>query len=113
MAVHRRVRGELRVAGQAMKETYDKRMREAKYSTGDRVWLYNTRRKRGLSPKLQSPWEGPYTVVAALSTKAGNAPLSSTSTGRGATTAQGTTRGAEERLRRKSALAVTVRTTPR
>ncbi|MPC20958.1 hypothetical protein E2C01_013924 [Portunus trituberculatus] len=29
-----------------------------------RVWLHNPRRRRGLSPKLQSPWEGPYTVVA-------------------------------------------------
>ena len=65
--VHRRVRGEHSVAGQAMKGTYDRRMREAKYSVDDRVWLYNSRRKRELSPKLQSPWEGPYTGVAALS----------------------------------------------
>ncbi len=34
---------------------------------GDRMWLHNPRRKRGLSPKLQSSWEGPYTVLAALS----------------------------------------------
>ncbi|MPD04808.1 hypothetical protein E2C01_100517 [Portunus trituberculatus] len=26
--------------------------------------MYKPRRRRGLSPKLQSPWEGPYTVVA-------------------------------------------------
>ncbi|XP_042863013.1 uncharacterized protein LOC122255867 [Penaeus japonicus] len=40
--VHRRVRGKLKVAGQAMKETYDRRMREARYNVGDRVWLHNS-----------------------------------------------------------------------
>lgn len=65
--VHRRVRGKLKVAGQSMKEVYDRRKRDVRYSVGDRVWLHNPRRKRGLSPKLQSPWEGPYTVIAALS----------------------------------------------
>ncbi|XP_063599566.1 uncharacterized protein LOC134775886 [Penaeus indicus] len=65
--VHRRVRGKLKVAGHAMKGTYDRRTREVRYNIGDRVWLHNPRRKRGLSPKLQSPWEGPYTVLAALS----------------------------------------------
>ncbi|XP_063868206.1 uncharacterized protein LOC135104608 [Scylla paramamosain] len=48
--VHRRARGKLKVAGLAMKETYDRRMRN-----------------RELSPKLQSPWKGPYTVEAVLS----------------------------------------------
>lgn len=65
--VHHQVRGKLRVAGRAMKDNYDRRMREVKYAVGDRVWLHNPRRKRGLSPKLQSPWEGPYTVIAVLS----------------------------------------------
>lgn len=65
--VHHQVRGKLRVAGQAMKDNYDRRMRDVKYAVGDRVWLHNPRRKRGLSPKLQSPWEGPYTVIAVLS----------------------------------------------
>ena len=67
MEVHCHVEGKLRLAGQAMKETYDRRMREVKYSTDDRVWLYNFCRKQGLSPKLQNPLEGPYTVVVALS----------------------------------------------
>lgn len=65
--VHHQVRGKLRVAGQAMKDYYDRRMRDVKYAVGDRVWLHNPRRKKGLSPKLQSPWEGPYTVIAVLS----------------------------------------------
>ncbi|MPC78771.1 hypothetical protein E2C01_073268 [Portunus trituberculatus] len=61
---HREVRGKLRTANRAMKELYDRRMRDARYAEGDRVWLHNPRRRRGLLPKLQSPWEGPYTVVA-------------------------------------------------
>ena len=36
------------------------------YRVGQRVWLYNPRRKKGLSPKLQSPWDGPWEVVEAL-----------------------------------------------
>ena len=52
--IHSQVRDRLRIAGQAMKQYYDRRMREASYAAGDRVWLHNPRRKRGLSPKLQS-----------------------------------------------------------
>ena len=65
--VHRQVRGSLRIAGQAIKQHYDRRMREARYAVGDLVWLHNPRRKKGLSPKLQSPWEGPYSVVEVIS----------------------------------------------
>ena len=57
----------LRMAGEAMARGYLRRARDAKYSAGDRVWLHNPRRKRGLSPKLQSPWEGPYTVEQPMS----------------------------------------------
>ena len=28
----------------------------------DRVWLFNPKRRRGRSTKLQTNWEGPYTV---------------------------------------------------
>ncbi len=27
------------------------------------VWLYNPHRKKGLTPKVQKPWEGPYLVI--------------------------------------------------
>ncbi|GBM87176.1 hypothetical protein AVEN_78691-1 [Araneus ventricosus] len=33
---------------------------------GDQVWMYNPKRRRGLSPKLQQNWEGPYTIVKKL-----------------------------------------------
>lgn len=34
---------------------------------GDRVWLYNPHKKRNLTPKLQSYWEDPYTILQHLS----------------------------------------------
>ena len=56
--VHHHVRGELRVAGQAMKETYDRRMREAKYSAGDRVWLYIPARSGDFHPSCRALGRG-------------------------------------------------------
>ena len=56
----------LRVAGQAMALWYQQRSHDASYAVGDKVWLHNPRRKRGLAPKIQSPWEGPFTVLEAL-----------------------------------------------
>ena len=61
---HQEVRDKLRTASRTMKELYDRRMRDTRYAVGDKVWLHNPRRRRGLSPKLQSPWEGPYTILA-------------------------------------------------
>ena len=65
--VHHNVRGRLKVAGQAMKETDDRRMRDARYFAGKRVWLHKPRTERGLSPKLQSSMVSPYVLVAAQS----------------------------------------------
>ncbi|GFW78882.1 kinectin [Trichonephila clavipes] len=36
------------------------------FHEGDRVWLWNPKRRKGLSPKLQTNWEGPYTVLKRL-----------------------------------------------
>ena len=33
------------------------------YSVGDKVWYYRPARKKGICPKLQSFWEGHFTVV--------------------------------------------------
>ena len=30
---------------------------------GDAVWSYNPQRRKGLTPKLQRPWQGPYTII--------------------------------------------------
>lgn len=65
--VHRQVRSCLKVTGLAMKQRYDQHMRDTSYVEGDKVWLYNPQRKKGLSPKLQSPWQGPYTILEPIS----------------------------------------------
>ena len=36
------------------------------FQRGDPVWLHNRRRKKGRTPKLQRPWEGPYLVTSRL-----------------------------------------------
>ncbi|GBM55864.1 hypothetical protein AVEN_238047-1 [Araneus ventricosus] len=49
-----------------MKTRYDSRATDHHFKEGDLVWMYNPKRRRGLSPKLQQNWEGPYTVVKKL-----------------------------------------------
>ncbi|MPC57708.1 hypothetical protein E2C01_051695 [Portunus trituberculatus] len=56
-ATRRQVSRNLRLAGQAMTRWYQLRARDAQYAVGDRVWLYNPRKKRVLTLKLQSYWE--------------------------------------------------------
>ncbi|VEN59224.1 unnamed protein product [Callosobruchus maculatus] len=60
---HEKVRHNIRTASDRMKMTYDVGSNETAYQPGDLVWLYNPQERRGLSPKLQSSWEGPYEVV--------------------------------------------------
>ncbi|KFM68591.1 hypothetical protein X975_21039, partial [Stegodyphus mimosarum] len=49
-----------------MKTRYDTRVTGHRFNEGDKVWLWNPARRKGLSPKLQSPWDGPYTVLNRL-----------------------------------------------
>ncbi len=62
-AIHDRVRTNIQVASDKMKERYDVQAVETGYQTGDLVWLFNPQRRRGYSPKLQKSWEGPYEVI--------------------------------------------------
>jgi transposase InsO family protein len=64
--VHRWARGKIFIASEKMKAHYDTRCNEAKFKEGDYVWLFNPQRKKGLSPKLQKAWEGPYKVLKRL-----------------------------------------------
>ena len=41
-------------------------VKEKPYSEGDFEWVHCIKRKKGLSPKLQRPWEGPYLVLKRL-----------------------------------------------
>jgi len=42
-------------------------VRQIDFREGQSVWLFNPQRKKGKTPKLQSSWEGPYTIVKKLS----------------------------------------------
>lgn len=64
--IHERARLHIQDASDRMKEMYDIKAQEGCYNPGDLVWLYNPQRRRGLSPKLQTSWEGPYEVLAKI-----------------------------------------------
>ncbi|GFW77362.1 kinectin [Trichonephila clavipes] len=49
-----------------MKTRYDARATGHDFHEGDKVWLWNPKCRKGLSPKLQTNWEGPYTVLKRL-----------------------------------------------
>ena len=48
------------------KEYYDRKLFGSPHKPGQAVWLYKSRRKSGVSPKLASRWEGPYLVTDRL-----------------------------------------------
>ncbi|GFW25223.1 retrovirus-related Pol polyprotein from transposon 412 [Trichonephila clavipes] len=53
-------------SSEKMKTRYDARATGHDFHEGDKVWLWNPKRRKGLSPKLQTNWEGPYTVLKRL-----------------------------------------------
>ncbi|GBN85257.1 hypothetical protein AVEN_41122-1 [Araneus ventricosus] len=65
-SVHAFARERIKLASKRMKTRYHSRATDHHFKEGDLVWMYNPERRRGLSPKLQQNWEGPYTVVKKL-----------------------------------------------
>ncbi|GBO23810.1 hypothetical protein AVEN_67342-1 [Araneus ventricosus] len=65
-SVHAFARERIKLASERMKTRYDSGATHHHYKEGDLVWMYNPKRRRGLSPKLQQNWERPYTVVKKL-----------------------------------------------
>ncbi|KAJ8910597.1 hypothetical protein NQ315_003967 [Exocentrus adspersus] len=63
---HAEVRQKMRIESDRMKTRYDLRANTGGFQVGEKVWLYNPKRTKGKSPKLQKSWEGPYTVVTRL-----------------------------------------------
>ncbi|KFM69217.1 hypothetical protein X975_09033, partial [Stegodyphus mimosarum] len=72
--MHRSAREQVNLPTEKMKTRYDTRDTEHRFNEGDTVWFWNpTRYKRLCSKpptatliyagKLQSPWDGPYTVL--------------------------------------------------
>ncbi|GBN38653.1 hypothetical protein AVEN_263854-1 [Araneus ventricosus] len=65
-SVHVFARERIKLASERMKTRYDSRATHHHFKEGDLVWMYNPKRRKGLSPMLQQNWEGPYTVVKKL-----------------------------------------------
>lgn len=65
--IHAEVRERMSLRFSRMKACYDKKARQVSFEEGQRVWLFNPQKRRGRAPKLQSNWEGPYTIVKKLS----------------------------------------------
>ena len=65
-AIHEYARQHLKVASDKMKARYDLMANSARFQEGGRVWLYRPLRTKGKSPKLQSSWEGPYTIITRI-----------------------------------------------
>ncbi|GFT36283.1 retrovirus-related Pol polyprotein from transposon 412 [Trichonephila clavipes] len=64
--MHHLARERIGTASEKMKTRYDARATGHDFREGDKVWLWNPKRRKGLSPKLQTNWEGPYTVLKRL-----------------------------------------------
>ncbi|GBO32286.1 Retrovirus-related Pol polyprotein from transposon 297 [Araneus ventricosus] len=58
-SVHVFARERIKLASERMKTRYDSGATGRHFKEGDQVWMYNPKRRRGLSPKLQQNWEGP------------------------------------------------------
>ncbi|GBN80548.1 Retrovirus-related Pol polyprotein from transposon 412 [Araneus ventricosus] len=65
-SVHSFARERIKLASQRMKTSYNFGAIDYHFKEGDQVWMYNSKRRRGLSPKLQQNSEGPYTIVKKL-----------------------------------------------
>ena len=61
--VHDYARQHLKMKSDKMKSHYDLQAIGDELKEGDAVWLYNPQRKKGVSPKLSQPWQGPYVVT--------------------------------------------------
>ncbi|KAJ8919343.1 hypothetical protein NQ315_003927 [Exocentrus adspersus] len=55
--VHEFARNRLLLTSDRMKMLLDMKPGQNVFKEGDAVWLYQPQRKKGLSPKLQRPWE--------------------------------------------------------
>ncbi|GFW61899.1 retrovirus-related Pol polyprotein from transposon 412 [Trichonephila clavipes] len=58
--MHHLARERIGMASEKMKTRYDARATGHDFHEGDQVGLWNPKRRKRLSPKLQTNWEGPY-----------------------------------------------------
>ena len=60
--IHDVAREKMKHASDRQKRQYDTRVHSRQYRVGDAVWIFNPLRRKGLSPKLQPHWIGPYII---------------------------------------------------
>jgi len=65
--IHQNARQHLNFQSSRAKNYYDRKIRQVDFKEGQSVWLFNPQRKKGITPKLQSNWEGSYKIVKKLS----------------------------------------------
>jgi hypothetical protein len=61
--IHDFARKKLQLSNDNMKKKYDIGSKMQNIVEGSAVWLDNPHRTKGLCPKLQRNWEGPYIVI--------------------------------------------------
>ena len=63
--VHNFAREHIRMMSDKMKQRHDLNVANEGHhlQQGDAVWFHNPQRKKGLTPKLQRPWQGPYIIT--------------------------------------------------
>lgn len=65
-AIHHFTREKIDICTEKMKLRYDAKSNHRDFKVNDKVWFWNPKRNKGLSPKLQHHWEGPYTIMHLL-----------------------------------------------
>ena len=63
---HAFARGNMKLGSERHKRHYDHKAQNRGFERGDPVLLQNPRHKKGRTPKLKRPWEGPYLVTSHL-----------------------------------------------
>ncbi|UYV64569.1 hypothetical protein LAZ67_3001200, partial [Cordylochernes scorpioides] len=66
LTVHQWAGEKLHLSSEKMKDRYNVKTSNKTFKEGEMVWLHDPRRKKGLSPKLQYQWEGPFKIIKCL-----------------------------------------------
>jgi len=64
--IHHSVRQHLKVTSNRTKDHYDQLANVVGFQEDNTVWLYRPTQKTGISPKLQTCWEGPHFVITQI-----------------------------------------------
>ncbi|KFM75477.1 hypothetical protein X975_06893, partial [Stegodyphus mimosarum] len=64
--MHNFARERVNLVMEKTKTRYDTRATGRRFKERDKVWLWNPTRRKGVCPKLQSPWDGPHITLSRL-----------------------------------------------